>query len=228
MNKLIGISGLAGDGKDSLCNMLRDLFEEMGYEFERIALADSIKEECKEALLSLYGIDPIICSREDKSKIRDFLVFHGKVKRIETRGAHWTNKISKTISELAKTKNDRIICVPDIRHAEYENDEVYWLKKNGGILIHVKKYSIESASPFKKTFSIPVNNQEATHTPKVEALADYVLEWQDTSPKPPEESHFSKQSVYELFSLIYGALSETKSSSKSRKNKKNIENLSQI
>jgi len=58
MNKLIGISGLAGDGKDSLCNMFRQLFEERGYEFERIALADSIKEECKDALLSLYGIDP--------------------------------------------------------------------------------------------------------------------------------------------------------------------------
>lgn len=228
MNKLIGISGLAGDGKDSLCNMFRALFEEMGYEFERLTLADSIKEECKDALLSLYNIDPIICSREEKAKIRDFLVFHGKVKRIETSGTHWTKKLSNTIASLPKTKNNRIICVPDIRHAEYEKDEVYWLKKNGGILIHVKKYNIESASPFKKTFSIPVNNQEATHTPKVEALADYVLEWQDTSPKPPEESHFSKQSVYELFSLIYGALSETKSSSKSRKNKKNIENLSQI
>lgn len=228
MNKLIGISGLAGDGKDSLCNMLRALFEGIGYEFERIALADSIKEECKESLLSLYGIDPIICSREDKAKIRDFLVFHGKVKRIETNGTHWTKKVSEAISKLPKTKNDRIICIPDIRHAEYQNDEVYWLKKNGGILIHVKKYNIESASPFKKTFSIPVNNQEATHTPKVEALADYVLEWQDTSPKPPEESHFSKQSVYELFSLIYGSLNETKSLSKSRKNKKNIENLRQI
>jgi len=102
------------------------------------------------------------------------------------------------------------------------------VKEKWRYFIHVKKYKIESASPFKKTFSIPINDQEATHTPKVEALADYVLEWQDTSPKPPEESHFSKQSVYELFSLIYGALSETKSSSKSRKNKKNIENLSQI
>lgn len=228
MNKLIGISGLAGDGKDSLCNMLRALFEGIGYEFERIALADSIKEECKESLLSLYGIDPIICSREDKAKIRDFLVFHGKVKRIETNGTHWTKKVSEAISKLPKTKNDRIICIPDIRHAEYQNDEVYWLKKNGGILVHVKKYNIESASPFKKTFSIPVNNQEATHTPKVEALADYVLEWQDTSPKPPEDSYYSNRSVHELFSLIYDSLNETKSLSKSRKNKKNIENLRQI
>ena len=36
MNKIIGISGLAGDGKDSLSTMLKALFEHDGFEFERM------------------------------------------------------------------------------------------------------------------------------------------------------------------------------------------------
>jgi hypothetical protein len=233
MNKIIGISGLAGDGKDSLCNMLRVLFEDSGYRFERMALADELKEECREALMSMYNINPIVCSREEKALIRDFLVFYAKVKREESKGTHWIGKLAKKISALPKTDVDRIICIPDIRHAQYEHDEAAWIKKNGGILIHVKKYQLEEIFTFKKSYSIPVNNEEATHTPKLEAIADFVLEWQDTSPVSPESSHFSKASVVELFKLVKEWLnadspSATKRPSKSQKTRKNIEKLKKI
>ena len=233
MNKIIGISGLAGDGKDSLCNMLRVLFEDSGYAFERMALADELKEECREALKSMYNINPILCSREEKALIRDFLVFYAKVKREETKGTHWISKLSKKISALPKIELDRIICIPDIRHAQYENDEAAWIKKNKGILIHVKKYQLEETFTFKKSYSIPVNNEEATHTPKLEALADFVIEWQDTFPVAPENSHFSNASVLELFKLVKellaaDSLNATKRPSKSQKARKNIEKLKKI
>ena len=108
MNKIIAISGLAGDGKDSLCDMLRELFEGVGFEFERMALADELKEECREALLSMYNINPLSCSRREKAVIRDFLVFYAKVKREESKGTHWVNKLNKKIKALPKTKVDRI------------------------------------------------------------------------------------------------------------------------
>jgi hypothetical protein len=233
MNKIIGISGLAGDGKDSLCNMLRVLFEGSGYAFERMAFAEEIKEECREALMSMYNINPLTCSREDKSTIRDFLVFYAKVKREESSGTHWVKKLDKKIKALPKSKLDRIICIPDVRHAQYEKDEAQWIKKKKGILIHVKKYQLEEAFTFKKSYSIPVNNEEATHTPKLEALADFVIEWQDTSPVAPENSHFSRELVIELFILIrdlllVGPPKETKRLSKSQKARKNIEKLKKI
>jgi len=228
MNKIIGISGLAGDGKDSLCNMLRELFESKGFEFERMALADELKEECREALLSMYNINPIACSREEKAVIRDFLVFYAKVKREESKGTHWVNKLDKKIKSLPKIKVDRIICIPDVRHAEYEKDEVAWIKKNKGILIHVKKYQIEETFTHRKFYSTPVNSEEAYHTPRLEELADFVIEWQDTSPVPPESSHFSKASVVELFRLITDTIGETKKPSKSQKLQKSIENLKKI
>jgi hypothetical protein len=228
MNKIIGISGLAGDGKDSLCNMLRELFENKGFEFERMALADELKEECREALLSMYDINPVVCSRAEKAIIRDFLVFYAKVKREESKGTHWVNKLDKKIKALPKIKTDRIICIPDVRHAEYEKDEVPWIKKNKGILIHVKKYRIEEFFTHAKFYSIPVNSEEACHTPKLEELADFVIEWQDTSPVAPENSHFSKASVKELFRLIIETIGETKKPSNSQKLQKSIENLKKI
>jgi hypothetical protein len=228
MKKIIGISGLAGDGKDSLCNMLRELFESKGFEFERMALADELKEECRETLLSMYNINPVACSRTEKAIIRDFLVFYAKVKREESKGTHWVNKLDKKIKALPKAKTDRIICIPDIRHAEYENDEVAWIKKNKGILIHVKKYQIHELFNHAKFYSIPVNSEEAYHTPKLEELADFVIEWQDTSPIAPENSHFSKASVEELFRLIIDTISETKNPSKSQKLRKSLENLKKI
>jgi len=228
MNKIIGISGLAGDGKDSLCNMLRELFESKGFEFKRMALADELKEECREALLSMYNINPVSCSRAEKAVIREFLVFYAKVKREESQGTHWVNKLGKKIKTLPKTEVDRIICIPDVRHAEYKKDEVAWIKKNKGILIHVKKYQIYECFTHEKFYSIPVNSEEAYHTPRLEELADFVIEWQDTSPTPPENSHFSKASVKELFRLIIETIGETKKTSKSQKLQKSIENLSKI
>jgi hypothetical protein len=165
---------------------------------------------------------------EDKSTIRDFLVFYAKVKREESSGTHWVKKLDKKIKALPKSKLDRIICIPDVRHAQYEKDEAQWIKKKKGILIHVKKYRIEEGVAFNKFYSIPVNSEEAHHTPKLEELADFVIECQDTSPIPPENSHFSKASVEELFRLIIETVGETKKPTKSQKLQKSIENLKKI
>ena len=94
MNKLIGISGLAGDRKDTVCNILNAFFTSKGYAFERLSLADKLKEECSKAIIEMFGIDPRNCSREEKDIIRDYLVFYAKVKRIESKGKHWTSIVS--------------------------------------------------------------------------------------------------------------------------------------
>lgn len=192
MNKIIGISGLAGDGKDSLYLLFKSFFElNSKYRVKKIALADKLKEECRPALLDLYGVDILDCSREEKERVRDFMVFHGKVKRIETKGKHWTSLVEKEINDF--NCKDTIFCVPDIRHSNYFGDEVDWIKKNHGALIHVKKFKrnplfIDSSSPFGKIYTTPVNEEERKNTPKVEKLADYVIEWQDCYPQKPQDN----------------------------------------
>ena len=95
-------------------------------------------------------------------------------------------------------------------------------------MIHVKKYQIYELFTHVKFYSIPVNSEEAYHTPRLEELADFIIEWQDTSPIAPENSHFSKASVEELFRLIIETIGETKKPSKSQKLQKSIENLKKI
>ena len=63
---MIGISGIAGSGKDLFCKFL--LKEIKG---SRIALADPLKEETRGFILQKYGIDILNCGLEEKNKVRD-------------------------------------------------------------------------------------------------------------------------------------------------------------
>jgi hypothetical protein len=139
----------------------------------------------------MFGVDPVNCSREDKNKIRDFLVFYGKIMRNETQGTYWTSLVEKEIN--SHKSNNIVFCIPDIRYAQFKKDEVFWLKSfKNSKLVHVKKFDfhtveIEGKIQFLKNFSIPVNNDEAENCPKLEKLASHIIEWQNFYPCPPEE-----------------------------------------
>ena len=131
MHKVIGISGVAGSGKDLFYSLLSRKIN-----CERYALADNLKKEVKETSLKLYGIDSTNCSREEKNYIRPFLVSHGTMKRNQTDGTHWTKLLTKKIKEdcfeyLYESNNEptsRLACITDIRYDSFDKDEVFWLK----------------------------------------------------------------------------------------------------
>ena len=168
---MIGISGIAGAGKDLFCKLL--LKEIQG---TRIALADPLKEETRGFILQKYAIDILNCTLEEKNKVRDLLVFYGGIKRYETKGQYWTDKAQKK-ADACKG----VPIVTDIRYAEYENDEVNWVKgKNKGVLIHLRKYcEIETMdnSQVKRIYFDPPNEDERRNDPKLIEKADYSIEW---------------------------------------------------
>ena len=168
---MIGISGIAGAGKDLLCKLL--LKEIRG---TRIALADPLKEETRGFILQKYAIDIQNCSLKEKNKVRDLLVFYGGIKRYETKGDYWTSKAQKKVDGCKG-----VPIVTDIRYAEYENDEVHWLKyKNKGTLIHLRKYcEIETMDQghLRRVYFDPPNEDEKRNDPKLMTKADYCIEW---------------------------------------------------
>ena len=168
---MIGISGIAGAGKDLFCRLL--LKEIQG---TRIALADPLKDETRGFILQKYAIDILNCSLEEKNKVRDLLVFYGGIKRYETKGQYWTDKAQKK-ADACKG----VPVVTDIRYAEYENDEVHWVKgKNKGILIHLRKYcEIETMDidQVRRIYFDPPNEDERRNDPKLIEKADYSIEW---------------------------------------------------
>ena len=178
-NKVIGISGVAGAGKDLFFTILSRYVK-----CKRYALADKLKLEVNPFCKSHYKIDLFNCNREEKESVRDFLVFHGTRKRKLTDGKYYTKELNKLINKDIKHKEltgDTLICVTDIRYDEYKQDEIYWLKNMmGGSLCHVSQFEmklLKGKSRKSKVFRPPANAEEKREDPKLKAAADFTVEW---------------------------------------------------
>ena len=131
----IGISGVAGCGKNTLSTIIIKLLQRMGLPYRELSIANNLKQEVSWVSRELYGINSSNCTRKQKDTIRPLLVAHGEIKRKLSNGRHWVEILNK---ELAP---DKINIITDIRFNKYEKDEVYWLKSEiNGVLIHLSRY----------------------------------------------------------------------------------------
>jgi len=126
----IGLSGFAGSGKDLFYSMSKNALKKEGVPCLRLSLADELKQQCDETCKQMFGVSSVDCSREEKAKIREFLVFYGSVMRKQTEGRHWLNLLNKRIKTIRRNLNteqvSKAVCIiTDIRYAEYEKDEAY-------------------------------------------------------------------------------------------------------
>jgi len=159
---IIGISGVARSGKDTLANGFVEIFKQFGIKAKRYALADALKHECRNFLKKNIGINPFTTNDEEKKIIRPFLVFYGTEMRRKLDEDCW-------IKALEKLRNDgEIMIVSDIR---YEN-EAKWIKDNGGLLIHISR-TLNSGETVP-----PANEQEKINDPIVAGLSDPCFVWQ--------------------------------------------------
>ena len=172
---IIGLSGVAGSGKDLFFTLMRRLIN-----VKRFSLADNLKEDVNNFTLDKYGIHALNCSREDKEIIRPLLLFHGSVMRKRTSGRHWTEMLQKQINH-ANLPSESHVCITDIRYDEYEKDEVHWLKNEmNGILIHISQfytYKNSETEGFETNFLLPPNELEEKNDPKLKEAADFRIEW---------------------------------------------------
>ncbi len=188
----IGISGVAGAGKDLFFNLLS---KKTGV--RRFALADQLKHECNQWCYDQYDIEPVDCTREEKEQIRELLVFHGVFKRKLSNGRHWINKLTPAINAfLINAQTQDVPVVTDIRYQEYEKDEVYWLKNElNGVLVHVSQYQNKDG---KRVWKEPVNSEESRQDPILKNHADFVIEWEKIKCDNPEENEYLIQKVEEF------------------------------
>ena len=177
-SKIIGISGVAGSGKDLFYNLLKDYIT-----CERFAIADELKIEIRDFILNNYSIDVVNCYREEKNLIRPYLVAHGVAKRTRTQGRYWIEKVESKIKQrvfeyycLQNKGQDLYPIITDVRYDKYKEDEVFWLKKQmNGLLVHISLFEIKNG---KRIFKKPINSDEASENPKLLEKADYIIEWQ--------------------------------------------------
>tara|TARA_A100001201_G_scaffold71499_1_gene65421 strand:+ start:1038 stop:1658 length:621 start_codon:yes stop_codon:yes gene_type:complete len=177
--KVVGISGVAGSGKDLFFEMLKkDL------NCERFALADELKKEIKPFIQSEYGFDITTCDRSFKNLVRPYLVAHGETKRALTQGRYWVDKLTPKIKNRIvefylnnDSSNTIIPVVTDIRYNEYDKDEIFWLKNElNGVHVHLRKFTVGKNN--NKIFSKPANQSEANQEQKLYESADYCVTWE--------------------------------------------------
>ena len=173
MKNIIGLGGIAQSGKDFFFANLKKTTKR---NVIRFAIADELKKELFSLIKNTYNVDIFNCSAEDKEKIRPMLLSHGKIRRNDSKGRYWINKISEKVKDAAKNEKN-IVVITDIRYDEFAEDEVDWVKKElNGFFVHISKYTEDKGV---KVFGLPPNEDEAINNPKLIEKADYLIQWPD-------------------------------------------------
>jgi hypothetical protein len=182
---VVGVSGVAGAGKDLFVQACKDELKRRGKTAGSLAIANPLKLETRGWCLQHYGVDPLLCSREDKEKIREFLVFHGTAKRKSSNGRHWIDLTNNAVKDAQQTYD--YVFISDVRYHDYPEDEVHWVKEElEGCLVHVSQYEIKEVTSKRewpktaeeKVFKKPANKEEERNDPKLRAEADYRVSWE--------------------------------------------------
>ena len=122
---VVGISGVARSGKNLLCELLMQNLYLEGYTSKPFALASDLKNDCDEFLYKMCDLNVWTDLTEDKNQFREFLVWYGDLKRKQSNGRYWIDKLDRRIS----TFEGDVAIITDVRYDHYDKDEVHWIKE---------------------------------------------------------------------------------------------------
>jgi len=200
VKNIIGLGGIAQSGKDFFFANLKKTTKR---NVIRFAIADELKKELFSLIKNTYNVDIFNCSAEDKEKIRPMLLSHGKIRRNESKGRHWINKISEKVKDAAKDEKN-IVVITDIRYDEFAEDEVDWVKKElNGFFVHISKYTEDKGV---KVFGLPPNEDEAINNPKLIEKADYLIQWPNNLGEQQAKKYCNEVLIYIRLSEIYNSI----------------------
>ena len=200
MKNIIGLGGIAQSGKDFFFTNLKKTTKR---NVIRFAIADELKKELFSLIKNTYNVDIFNCSAEDKEKIRPMLLSHGKIRRNDSKGRYWINKISEKVKDAAKDE-ENIVVITDIRYDEFAEDEVDWVKKElNGFFVHISKYTEDKGV---KVFGLPPNEDEAINNPKLIEKADYLIQWPDKLKEEQAKRYCNEVLIYIRLSEIYDSI----------------------
>ena len=186
---LIGISGVSRSGKNLFANILQQQIATAtpNIKVKQYSLARTLKLECQDFIREHLNLDVFTEKTEEKNVFRDMLVWYADVKRKQTDGKFYTQKLEEIIVNDFLDKKVDIAIVTDIRYAEYPEDEIHWLQeKHNGYLVHISKYWYDTSdilSDSEKRFVLPANEHEKKNDSKVRTAANRRLEWREVTDK---------------------------------------------
>lgn len=162
---IIGISGPARSGKDTLGDQFISILSEWGLKCEKASFANQLKNETDDFLKKTIGISSFTQDDDEKKIIRPFLVTWGTHVRRKLNPDVWIDSIKNQLSD------DKITIISDVR---FQN-ELDWVKDNGGYTVFVDRYTPQG------TLVQPANKDEEEHTMKLRSQCDHSFTWDSIS-----------------------------------------------
>jgi hypothetical protein len=149
--KIIGISGNARSGKDTLGKNIQKILSELGVRSKIYSFADELKKSVDQFLIDQLNISAFTEDEEEKKKIRPFLVFWGTDVMRKINDNIWVDKLED------KLYTNEVSIITDVR---FEN-ELEWIKKNNGFSLFIKRNA-----------ALPANDYEKTNNERLENMSD--------------------------------------------------------
>jgi hypothetical protein len=161
---LIGISGYAGTGKDTLFSLLKEVGEENGERFARAAFADQVKQDLRCVVLERMGINPFTKDPDLKKIIRPIMVAYAEAQR-SIDDMYWVNQIQNKVDFLLT--NGVNVCITDTRYV----NEAGWIQGKG-LVVYLNRSIIT-----------PPNDSERKNISLVKKSADLIIDWPEMNNK---------------------------------------------
>lgn len=178
---MIGISGLARAGKDTLAkNLAYIINSELGLQVKVLSFADRIKWQMRDVIFDNYNISAYTEDTEEKQIIRDILVSHGETMKKIYGETIWADLI---IEDIKNSKDKFFPIISDVRF-DFEAKRV---KENDGLVVHISKIGNE-----------PPNEIEAKNDPLVQKVADICHSWPEYEPDDMSECEEHAEILWQM------------------------------
>jgi len=192
---LIGISGYARSGKDTLASILKESLLSSGIKTKVFSFAFSLKNDINDFCNSKIGISSFTEVTELKNKIRPILIAYGQVQRNISNGTYWLNKLKPEIDNFF-IDGGTVAIVSDLRFKEYEFDEVDFIRSYKNNMIITVSRIMENG-----ILNTAAHESESENLPRISRAADYELTWNTNENKNELKSQSQK-----CLDLLYSKL----------------------
>ncbi len=182
----IGIAGKKRTGKNTLGEALIQFLSAKNINAKQYALADELKKELDPLFLLNAGISSFTEDPVDKELVRKTLISYGTGFWRVKDPNHWIERVEQNISASIP----HIAIITDVRFA---SNEVPWIKKDGGLLIHIDRID-ENGECFP-----PAGEDEAYNDTILKTLADWLLLWESYNGNLNECYYKGEQFFNEIF-----------------------------
>jgi len=139
-HKIIGISGNARSGKDTLGRNMVSILSDSGIKAKTFSFAHELKKSVDGFLIEQLGISAFTEDSDEKKIIRPFLVNWGTEIMRKKDSEHWIKSIEKKLSE------DCVNIITDVR---FEN-ELDWVKEKDGLSVFLSREGISPANSYEE------------------------------------------------------------------------------